>query len=298
MTTSSSTAAVETHTLELDDATITYDVRPATGDAATSHPPILMVGQPMCADGFEALAEQLAERTVVTYDPRGLGRSTRRDGATTHDPRVQARDLHALIQLVGGGEPVDMFASSGGAVTALALVEAHPADLRVLVAHEPPILGILPDVELAIAASEIGDRAYQERGFGAGMAEFIRYVSHTGEYTAEYLNAPPADPAMFGLPTEDDGTRDDPLMSRASKPVTAYEPDVDALRAAPTRIVPGVGETSREIVTGRSVAQLAQLLGTAPVEFRGGHGGFSADEWGTPGDPARFAQQLRDALDG
>jgi hypothetical protein len=62
--------------------------------------------------------------------------------------------------------------------------------------------------------------------------------------------------------------------------------------------VPGVGETSREIVTGRSVAQLAQLLGTAPVEFRGGHGGFSADEWGTPGDPARFAQQLRDALDG
>lgn len=282
--------------IELDDASIAYDVWEPTGSRDTSHPTLLMIGQPMTAEGFHALAEAVDDRMVTTYDPRGLGRSTRRDGSEANDPRIQASDLHALIAHVGEGESVDVFASSGGAVAGLALVEDHPDDVRVLVAHEPPIFDVLPDATQALAASRRVDDTYQARGFGAGLATFIQLVSHQGEFTDEFLAQPLPDPAQFGLPTEDDGTRNDPLMNGASRLVTAYVPDVTKLQAASTRIVVGIGETSGDIVTARASRAVAAMLGSEPATFRGGHGGFAADEWGTPGDPARFAQQLRDAL--
>jgi pimeloyl-ACP methyl ester carboxylesterase len=110
---------------------------------ADGRPPLLMIAQPMDAGGFVTLASQFPDRTVVTYDPRGLGRSTRRDGRVDHSPTVQADDLHAVIEALGAG-PVEMFASSGGGVTALALVAAHPDDVITLVAHEPPLIPVLP----------------------------------------------------------------------------------------------------------------------------------------------------------
>src|SRR3954453_9506388 len=115
-----------THTLETAGADIAYDLHgplpPADG-----RPPLVMIGQPMTAAGFDTLASFFPDRTVVTYDPRGLGRSTRSDGRVDNSPTVQAGDVHALIESLGAG-PVEMFASSGGAVTALALVAAHPDD--------------------------------------------------------------------------------------------------------------------------------------------------------------------------
>ena len=136
-----------THTLQSAEAEIVYDVRGPL-PAADARPPLFMIGQPMRASGFDALAAQLPERTVVTYDPRGLGRSTRKDGRVDHAPTVQADDVHAVIEALGGG-PVDMFASSGGAVTALALVAAYPDDVATLVAHEPPLIPVLPDAAAA-----------------------------------------------------------------------------------------------------------------------------------------------------
>jgi pimeloyl-ACP methyl ester carboxylesterase len=62
----------------------------------------------------------------VTYDPRGAGHSKRTDGASETTVEEQADDLHRLINALGTG-PVDIFASSGGAVNALALVARHPA---------------------------------------------------------------------------------------------------------------------------------------------------------------------------
>jgi pimeloyl-ACP methyl ester carboxylesterase len=282
-------------TLQLDDAVIAYDVWHAAADS--DHALLLMIGQPMTALGFHALAGAMPERRVITYDPRGLGRSTRSDGSKVNDPQLQAADLHALIAEIGGGAPVDMFASSGGAITALALVAEHPPDLRVLVAHEPPLFTVLPDAAQVAAASARVEDAYHRHGFGTGMATFIELVSQQGPLTDEYLERPLPDPAQFGLPATDDGSRDDPLMSAASASVTAYALDLPALRAAPTRIVLGIGEQSGELVTARASRVIAEQLGSEPVMFRGGHGGFSADEWGTPGDPARFAQQLRDVLD-
>src|ERR687890_251267 len=92
-----------------------------------------------------------ATRTVMTYDPRGVSRSKRADGATWSSPDEHADDLHRLISARDAG-PVDIFASSGGAVNALALVARHPEQVRTLVAHEPPAAQELPDRETALAA--------------------------------------------------------------------------------------------------------------------------------------------------
>src|SRR5690349_23125797 len=145
-----------------------------------------MVGQPMTAGGFRTLASHLPDRTVVTYDPRGLGRSTRCDGRVDSTPVTQAGDLHALIEELGAG-PVEMFASSGGAVTALALVAAHPGDVTTLVAHEPPLIPVLPDAAAAERARAGVRDAYEAKGRGAGMAAFIVMSSWQGEYTDEFF---------------------------------------------------------------------------------------------------------------
>src|SRR5258706_16079648 len=107
------------HVLETAEADIAYDVHGPL-PTADGRPPLCMIGQPMSASGFATLASHFPDRTVVTYDPRGIGRSVRRDGRLDNSPTVQANDVHGLIEALGAG-PVEMFASSGGAVTALAL---------------------------------------------------------------------------------------------------------------------------------------------------------------------------------
>lgn len=280
-------------TLDVPGATIAYDVhgpQPVRGGPR----PLLLLGQPMTAEGFGTLASHLPDRPVITYDPRGLGRSTRHDGGTGHRPEQQADDLHLLVEHLGAG-PVDVFGSSGGAVTGLALVARHPDDVVTLVAHEPPVLGMLPDADAALAASGRITEAYQERGWGAGMALFFAFTSVEGEIPADFgVEAP--DPAAFGLPTDDDGSRDDPLLSGASAPVTDYLPDVAALAAAPTRLVVAVGEKTGPTATGRTTAALAAALGLEVTTFPGDHGGFLGGEFGMVGEPDAFGARLREVL--
>ncbi|MEU0792200.1 alpha/beta hydrolase [Amycolatopsis sp. NPDC005961] len=281
-----------THTLETPEADIVYDVH-GTGEG----PPLLMVGQPMEAGGFSTLASYFPDRTVVTYDPRGLGRSVRKDGREDHVPATQAGDLHDVIQALGAG-PVEVFGSSGGAVTALALVTAHPDDVSTLVAHEPPLVGVLPDAAAAERAGKAFRDVYQARGFGAGMAAFIAMTSWKGEFTDDYFALPAPDPAQFGMPSEDDGRRDDPLLTDRSLAVTAYELDVAALNAAPTRIVIAVGEESLDVMTGRAALAAAERLGQEATVFPSHHGGFLGGEFGYAGQPEAFARKLREVLEG
>ncbi|KGN41460.1 alpha/beta fold hydrolase [Knoellia aerolata] len=286
---------VVTRTLELPDVDLVHDVRGPL-PTADGRPPLLMIGQPMCADGFEALAAEFPDRTVVTYDPRGLGRSTtRRDGRTDQTPEDQAADLHALVKHLGAG-PVDVFASSGGAVAALTWVASHPGDLVTVVAHEPPVMGALPDAEAATRASDEVARAYAERGFGAGMAAFIRMTSWQGEFTDEYFAQPPADPAQFGLPTEDDGSRDDPLLSDRADAVTDARPDLDALRRSEPRLVLAVGEETGDTITARTTRGLAEQVGLPVAVFPSHHGGFASAEGPWPGQPVAFGARLAEVL--
>jgi hypothetical protein len=212
-------------------------------------------------------------------------------------PAVSARDLAALENAIGMG-PVDVFASSGGAVNALAWVAAQPEAVGTLVAHEPPVLTVLPDAEQAFAAEKAVQGRYHEAGWGAGMAAFIRLSSWEGEYTDDYLAAPPPDPAAFGLPTGDDGSRDDPLLSGVANDVTGYVVDAAAIRAAHTRVVVAAGVESRGKVTWRTSQGVADLLGVPLTEFPSHHGGFLGDEFGQRGEPEAFAARLREVLDG
>lgn len=285
---------MKTRTLETSGADIVYDVRGPL-PAAGGRPPLFMIGQPMDASGFTTLASYFPDRTVITYDPRGLGRSVRKDGRVDNTPEVQAEDVHAVIQALGAG-PVEMFASSGGAVTALALATAHPSDLKTLVAHEPPLLSVLPDADAARRAVGGFRNVYDSKGWGAGMAAFIAMTSWRGEFTDEFFARPAPDPAQFGMPSEDNGSRDDPLLSDRSLAVSAYQPDFDVLKRAAPRIVIAVGEESEAMFTGRSAEATAQRLGQKATVFPSHHGGFAGPEGGYPGKPEEFASKLREVL--
>jgi pimeloyl-ACP methyl ester carboxylesterase len=280
-----------TRTLPVPGATLAYDVREADSPA----PPLFLIGSPMGAGGFATLASHFLDRTVVTYDPRGVERSVKDDPASESTPEQHADDLHRIIEALGAG-PVDLFASSGGAVNALALVAAHPGDVLTLVAHEPPLAGLLPDRDGALAASRAVAEAYQAGGFGAGMARFIGVVSHQGPFTVAEAAAPGPDPAMFGLPAADDGNRTDPLLFQNIITCTHFEPDFDSLRAVPTRIVIAVGIESEGQLAFRGGIAAAERLGASAVRFPSDHGGFLGGEYGQAGDPDAFAAKLREVL--
>jgi pimeloyl-ACP methyl ester carboxylesterase len=282
---------ITTRTLEVPGATLTYDVREGSGDATT----LVLIGTPMGAAGFGTLAAHFTDRTVVTYDPRGTERSTLADPGSPINPDIHADDVHRIIEAAGGG-PVDLFGSSGGAVNALALVAKYPGDVRTLVAHEPPLASLVPDREHALAATRAIHETYQQKGMNAGMAHFIAVVSHRGPFTAEVAAQPAPDPAMFGMPADDDGDRNDPMLGKTILSIPSYEPDFDALRAAPTRIVVAAGVESEGEMAYRGALAVAEQLGDEAVKFPSNHGGFLGGEYGQTGDPDAFAAKLREVL--
>ena len=284
----------EARTLEVPAAALTYDV---SRSDATTEPPLVLIGSPMGAGGFPSLSAHFTDRTIVAYDPRNNGeRSVVDDPSTPITPEVQADDVHRIIEEVGG-RPVDLFASSGGAVVALALVATYPNDVRTAVAHEPPLASIVPDREYALGVVKAINETYHRSGSGAAMAHFIQVVSHNGPFTAEDVAAPPPDPAMFGMPADDNGIRTDLMFEHNMRWLTTYEPDFEAVRRAPTRFVLAAGAESEGSLASRGAFAAAERLGSEVVIFPGGHGGFMGGEYGQePGRPAEFAAKLREVL--
>jgi pimeloyl-ACP methyl ester carboxylesterase len=282
-----------THTIEAPGAVLAYDVRESDDNGHA--PALLMIGSPMDARGFVSLADRFPDRTVVTYDPRGTERSEKDDPASESTPDEHADDLHRIISALDGG-PVDIFATSGGAVNALALVARHPEQVRTLVAHEPPAPQVMPDREQALAAVEAIRDTYRRDGRAAGMGKFIALTSIQGPIPADFADQPAPDPAAFGTPDDEDRPGADPLLGQNLVTCNRYEQDFDALRAAPTRIVVAVGAESEGTFAYRGGIGVAERLGTDPVTFPSHHGGFMGDEFGYPGDPDGFAARLREVL--
>ena len=268
------------HSLAVPGAQLYYEQR-GTG------PRLLLIGSPMDSTGFAGLAGALADRyAVVTYDPRGIGHSSRADTDQDVPPELQAEDVHRLVTALGGG-PVDVFGSSGGAVVGLALVTAHPGQVRTLVAHEPPVIDLLPDrVQLHAEIQGIYD-TYRDDGPDKAMQKFM---AHTG------LGSGPAGPPAGG-PQWHPSPEQIALMRATTghflahllRPTTDYRPDVAVLRAAAPRIVVGTGATSAGQLANRTAVALATELGTPVVEFPGDHAGFAAV-------PEQFGQVLDSVL--
>jgi pimeloyl-ACP methyl ester carboxylesterase len=280
-----------THTLEVPGAVLTYDVRQP--EAPSQHPPLFVFGSPMAASGFAQLVGQLDDRALITYDPRGAERSRlAADGRVTAE--LHADDLHRVVEATGLGA-VDAFGSSGGGAFALAWIVDHPDDVRTLVSHEPPLVTLLEDSDVALRVQADIVDTYQRDGYGPAMAKFIQLVMHAGPLPPDYLDQPAPDPATFGLPADDDGSRDDPLLSR-NLAMPAFEPDVAAVRASSVRIVPAIGAQGEGTMARRGGEALAAALGVDPVVFPGDHGGFAANQWSPGNDPAAFAAKLREVL--
>jgi pimeloyl-ACP methyl ester carboxylesterase len=73
----------KTYALDVPGAVLTYDVR---SNNSSTEPVLLLIGSPMGAAGFGTLAGHFVDRTVVTYDPRGVKRSQLTDYATESTP--------------------------------------------------------------------------------------------------------------------------------------------------------------------------------------------------------------------
>jgi pimeloyl-ACP methyl ester carboxylesterase len=283
---------VTTDTIETPGAVLTYDVREP--EAPSGHRPLFIFGSPMGASGFEQLVGHFTDRAVLTYDPRGMERSTR-DPSHELTAEVHAEDYHRVVETADLG-PVDAFGSSGGGMCGLHWVIAHPEDVRMFVSHEPPLVALLEDSDMATKVNADIVDTYQREGFGPAMAKFIQLVMRQGPLPDDYLDQAAPDPMQFGLPTEDDGSRDDLLLS-GNLAMPPFVPDVEALKDSPVRVVPAIGAEGEGGLARRGGEALARVLGVEPVVFPGDHGGFAASDWSPDNDPAAFAAKLRELVD-
>jgi clorobiocin biosynthesis protein CloN7 len=274
------TSTPASHTLDVPGARLYYETV-GTG------PVLAVVGLPMTSPPFAALAAELAgEYTVLTYDPRGFGRSTVEDVEQDATPELMADDVHRVLASVTD-EPARVFGSSGGAVTGLALVAAHPDQVSVLVAHEPPVVELLPDAARLRSETQAIYDTY--RALGPGPA-FVKFMAFAGfEAPEPDPTAGPPDP-----PSPQDQADGERMLAHSLFPTTRYRPDVASLQAASTRVVVGVGRESGQQLPRRTAEALADALGSSVAEFPGGHGGFLGPNQG--GAAAEFATVLRTVL--
>jgi pimeloyl-ACP methyl ester carboxylesterase len=248
-------------------------------------PALLVIGSPMAAAEFAPLAHAMAvDHTVVTYDPRGFAGSPVDDQEGPSNPDLRADDVVAILDDLGVAT-ADVFGSSGGAVTGLAMVVRHPGRVGTLVAHEPPLLELLPDA----AAQREATRAITDTFLTEGLqAAWMRFMVNAGFDLAAFGDGPPEPQGQPVNPEQElaEGRR---FFVHDLAPTTQYLPDFDALRASPSRVVIGLGAESGRLLTHRTSVAVAERLGIGTTEFPGDHGGFM-------GAPGAFADRLRQVL--
>ncbi len=267
------------HTLEVPGARLYYEVQ-------GSGPVLMLIGQPMGIEGFFAIAPLLAEEyTVVTYDPRGFGRSIIEDPDQDAEPDVLADDVRRVLAEVGD-LPARVFGSSGGAVTGLALVTHFADHVHTLVAHEPPVGLLLPDPEEARVGMHEIYQTYLHQGSGAAWPKFLSFTGMGGGPSDDAAGAPP--PAQ-APPSAEEQASNNRFFAHGLLPIALYEADVQALQAASTRLVVAGGTTSKGQFPQRTAAALAGRLGLPLVDFPGDHAGFI-------GEPQEFVTVLRRCL--
>ena len=275
------TEGLTTATVNVPGARLHYEVR-------GSGPLLLVIGSPMSAAEFAPLAHALADsHTVVTYDPRGFAGSSIEDAEQDLTPELRADDVVAIIDALGA-ESADLFGSSGGAVTGLALATRHPGRIRTLVAHEPPLLGLLPDAEQQHAGTDEIVATFHRAGPEAAWGTFMAHAGFD-------LDDPTAGPPPGPEPTAEELAKQLAESARffvhELRHTTRYLPDVAALTASDTRVIVGLGVGSGRLLTDATSRALADLLGGTTVEFPGDHGGFMEA-------PGVFADRLREVLAG
>ena len=230
-----------TRTLRRPGAVLTYDVRRATG---TTEPVLLLIGSPMGAGGFGTLAEPL--RRPHRRDLRPARRRAQHEGRSREPVDARGARRRPASGHRGARRRARSTCSpaAAGRSTRWRSWPRTPSDVRTLVAHEPPLASILPDREAAMAAAEASTTRTSAAASAPAWRSSSRREPPGAVRPRSSPTSPRPDPAMFGMPAEDDGTRTDALLGQNIITCTHYEPDFDALRAASTRIVLAAGVES------------------------------------------------------
>lgn len=273
--TPTSTVPTTAATLRVPGARLHYEVR-------GRGPLVALVGAPMDAASFAPLADLLAtDHTVLTTDPRGVGRSPMDDPDADSTPELRADDLSRLVSLLDAG-PATVVGSSGGAVTALALLQARPEQIGTVIAHEPPMTELLPDRDQLRAGTEDLIATYLA---GDRVGAWRKFLAQGGLDMPEEVFQ-----EMFGQPREPAQAADERhWFAHEMLATTVWRPDLAALRPVAARIVVGIGADSAGEICERTSTALAAALGIEPTRFPGGHIGFVEN-------PEAFATRLREVL--
>jgi pimeloyl-ACP methyl ester carboxylesterase len=273
--TPTSTVLPTARTLQVPDGRLYYEVR-------GQGPLVVLHAAPMDATSFAPLGDLLAtDNTVLTTDPRGINRSTLDDPDRDSTPELRADDLSRLLAHLDAG-PAAVLGSSGGAVSALALVQAHPEQVHTVVAHEPPLLELLEDRERLRAETDDIVDTYLAGDRTGAWAKFLAQANiHLPEGAVE---------EMFGGQRDPQQVADERFsFEHMERPTTRWQPDLATLRSSTTPIVVGIGAQSSGQLCDRTARALAAALGIQPTMFPGGHIGFVED-------PDTFATRLRAVL--
>lgn len=268
--------------LRVNGATLHYEVR--------GQGPLLLLipGGAGGAASFDGIADDLAtEYTVATYDPRGMSRSTLDDPEAEQRVAEHADDAFRMLELLSPGEPARVFGASSGAIAALHLLTAHPERVERVVAHEPPVVEILPDAAEHRALIARVRATFRTEGLMPAVAVFaagLRKDGDTTEPKAE-IKLPPqaaarAELTMANMPY---------FVGRMVPAFMSYAPDIHRLQALSDRLVLACGQDSRGELLYRPAAFLAERFGTDLVHFPGGHTGLTTH-------PVEFGELLRKTL--
>jgi pimeloyl-ACP methyl ester carboxylesterase len=276
--------ALKTDTVKVPGATLYYEVRGAG-------PVLLLIcGGIYDAAGFAELAGALHDRyTVVTYDRRGNSRSPLDGPPEPQHIPVHADDAYRLLDAVGvtADRPAYVFGNSSGAQIALDLAVQHPEMVATVVAHEPPILPLLPDRQRFADLLAETAQTYATAGAGPAMQVFAAGLAmNRGDHDGDGLAAPPDPEAMARM-----GRNLDFFIGYEVPTFGEYTPDIEALRSAAGRVVLAAGAKSVGEPPNRAAHAVAERLGTPVMVFPGDHGGFGSEH-------AAFAETLHRALSG
>jgi pimeloyl-ACP methyl ester carboxylesterase len=270
--------------LRVDGATLHYEVR-------GSGPLLLLIpGGAGDAASFDGIADDLATGyTVASYDPRGMSRSPLDDPQATQRVAQHADDVFRLLELLSPGTPARVAGCSSGAIVALHLLTTHPGRIERVVAHEPPVVEVLPDAaEHRVLLARVQD-TFREEGLMPAVAQFAAGLRRPG------AAAPVAAEAAVELPPQAAARAERTManmpyfLGRIVPSFMAYVPDLDRLAALSDRLVLAGGADSRGELPYRPAAFLAERSGTELIHFPGGHTGLSTH-------PAEFGELLRKVL--
>jgi pimeloyl-ACP methyl ester carboxylesterase len=268
--------------LRVNGATLHYEVR--------GRGPLLLLipGGTGGTASFDGIADDLAaEYTVATYDPRGMSRSTLDDPEAEQRVAEHADDALRILELLSPSEPARVFGASSGAIVAVHLLIAHPERVARVVAHEPPLVEVLPDASEHRALIARVKETFRTQGLMPAMTVFaagLKKDEDTTEPEAE-IKLPPqaaarAEQTMADLPY---------FVGRIVPGFMSYAPDICRLQALSDRLVLACGEDSRGELPYRPAAFLAERLGTELQHFPGGHTGLTTHS-------AEFGELLRKVL--